>query len=97
MLNDKGKKIRQQLRDWAMQLRLFKDVRGMGLMIGAELTDNYTGKAGDIGEIAREYGVLILQAGPNVLRLLPPLIINDDDLDEAMTRLYKALKHFVSL
>jgi len=74
---------------------LFKEIRGRGLMIGAELHPQYQGKAGEIGEIARKNGVLILQAGPSVLRFLPPLLITDKELKEGLARLQLAINEFV--
>lgn len=74
---------------------LFKEIRGRGLMIGAELHPQYAGKAGDIGEAARQAGVLVLQAGPNVLRLLPPLTITDKELREGMARLALGIDAFM--
>ncbi len=76
------------------KLKLFKEVRGRGLMIGAELVPAQHGKAGDIAEIARAHGVLILQAGPNVLRFLPPLTITAAEQKEGLKRLEKALATF---
>lgn len=73
------------------KLSLFKEVRGRGLMIGAELDASIAGKAGDIMEIARKHGVLILQAGPNVLRFVPPLTISEKELKEGLARLEAAL------
>jgi len=74
---------------------LFKEIRGRGLMIGAELHPQYHGKAGDIAEEARQAGVLILQAGPNVLRFLPPLIITDKEMRLGLDRLQRAIASFV--
>jgi acetylornithine/N-succinyldiaminopimelate aminotransferase len=60
-------------------------------MIGAELIAEHAGKAGDISELARQHGVLVLIAGPNVLRFLPPLTISDADIAEGMKRLKATL------
>ncbi|MDX2112544.1 MAG: aspartate aminotransferase family protein [Alphaproteobacteria bacterium] len=74
---------------------LFKEIRGRGLMIGAELHPQFAGKASEIGEIARKHGVLILQAGPNVLRFLPPLTISDKEMKEGIRRVSDAIADFV--
>jgi len=74
---------------------IFAQVRGRGLMIGAVLDDFYQGRSGDLMEIARKHGVLVLQAGPDVVRFLPPLTITADDLAEGMTRLRSAIAEFV--
>lgn len=66
-------------------------VRGLGLMIGIEVLDPATGAARhDLAEAiearAREEGVLVIRSGPegNVIRLLPPLVITDDELELAL-------------
>ncbi|WP_261841136.1 aspartate aminotransferase family protein [Aliamphritea ceti] len=71
---------------------IFKDVRGGGLLIGAELTEEWHGKAAKFLAGARDAGVMILVAGPNVLRFTPSLIIPDADIIEGMARLDKALE-----
>jgi succinylornithine aminotransferase len=62
----------------------FSDVRGMGLLIGAALKPEYAGKAKDFMNLAADAGLMILQAGPDVLRLAPSLLIEDADIDAAM-------------
>ena len=75
---------------------LFSEVRGRGLMIGAELKPQWHGKAGDISELARQHGLLVLQAGPNVLRFLPPLIITEQEMKKGLKRLDRALADFLA-
>ncbi|MEZ5691405.1 MAG: aspartate aminotransferase family protein [Rickettsiales bacterium] len=93
----RSKQLFAALEDMNKKYNLFADIRGRGLMIGAELRKEYHGKAGDIGVIARENGVLILQAGPNVLRFLPPLIIKEDEIAKGIKRLDMALEEFLSV
>jgi acetylornithine/LysW-gamma-L-lysine aminotransferase len=56
---------------------LIREVRGLGLMIGVELKQKVTPYLMAL----MERGVLALPAGLNVLRLLPPLVIEKSDLD----------------
>ena len=65
-------------------------------MIGAELVEAHAGKAGAIGAAAQAEGLLLLSAGPDVVRLLPPLNINDDDLNEGLKRLEKAVGNWLA-
>jgi acetylornithine/N-succinyldiaminopimelate aminotransferase len=65
-------------------------------MIGAALAPPWHGRAADLMEAAREKGVLILQAGPDVLRFLPPLNITAADLEEGLERLAAAIAQFVA-
>ena len=74
---------------------IFSEIRGRGLMIGAEVRPMFHGKVGELCEIARQHGVIVLQAGPNVLRLLPPLTISKEELDIGLFRLDDAIKEFV--
>ena len=78
------------------QDELFAEVRGRGLMIGAVLTDAYKGKAGAILDHAAAHGLLLLQAGPDVLRFVPPLTITDEELTEGLARLQAALDAFAA-
>lgn len=87
--------LRQALTSLGAELGLFSEVRGRGLMIGAVLTESHRGKAGEILDFAAAHGLLLLQAGPDVLRFVPPLNITDQELSDGMTRLRAALKAFV--
>lgn len=74
---------------------LFTEVRGRGLMIGAELKPAWHGKAGEIAEAARQHGLLMLVAGPNVLRFLPPLTITEGEMKSGIQRLEKAVAAYL--
>ena len=76
------------------ELGLFAEVRGMGLLLGAVLTDRYAGRAGEVVAKAAEAGVIVLQAGPNVVRFAPSLVIGEDEVSEALGRLGSALQAF---
>lgn len=73
---------------------LFEQVRGRGLMLGAVLTPAYAGRAGEILDHAASHGLLLLQAGPDVLRLVPALNLTDADVAEGLVRLRAALAGF---
>ena len=64
-----------------------RDVRQIGLMIGIELKE----RARPHLEALMARGVLALPAGPTVIRLLPPLVIEDEALDEVAARLHEVL------
>ncbi|MFT7678380.1 MAG: acetylornithine/LysW-gamma-L-lysine aminotransferase [Planctomycetota bacterium] len=70
-----GERLREGLR--SLRSERVREVRGMGLMIGVELRE----RVAPILEALLEAGVVALPAGPQVLRLLPPLIIGEDDVD----------------
>jgi acetylornithine/N-succinyldiaminopimelate aminotransferase len=75
---------------------LFAEVRGRGLMIGAVLNAAHAGRAGEILDHAAANGLLLLQAGPDVLRFVPPLTITDEELATGLERLHVALNDFVA-
>jgi acetylornithine/N-succinyldiaminopimelate aminotransferase len=74
---------------------IFKEVRGKGLLIGAELTDAFKGRAKDFVTAAANHGAMMLMAGPDVLRFAPSLIMPIDDLNEGLARLEKAIEAVV--
>ncbi len=84
-----AKLIMDELNAINEELGCFKEIRGRGLMIGAELTNELAGQAGAISEAARKEGALVLVAGPDVCRFLPPLTISEEELHEGLAR-YKA-------
>lgn len=77
------------------EFHLFSEIRGRGLMIGAVLDGRYAGRAGEILDLAAAHGLLILQAGPDVLRIVPPLTITDEETAEGLERLHASLAAFV--
>lgn len=78
------------------KLNVFKDIRGMGLLIGAEVVDSLAGKAGTFVTAAAAEGLFVLVAGPNVLRLAPSLIIPKEDIAEGLSRLEKAIEKAIA-
>ncbi|TBR44233.1 aspartate aminotransferase family protein [Marinomonas agarivorans] len=74
---------------------VFKEVRGMGLLIGAEVVDSYKGNAKAFVSAALEEGLLLLVAGPDVVRFAPSLIIPEADIKEGLARFEKAIEKVV--
>lgn len=82
-----GERAMDRLR--AMNLPIVRDIRGIGLMIGIELRK----KAAPMLPRMQAKGLLALLAGASVLRLLPPLVIEDDDLDRAIDIVGEVLRN----
>lgn len=95
-VRDRSKQLMKALAGINKEYELFADIRGRGLMIGAELKPEWHGKAGEIGDMARAHGVIVLQAGPNVLRFLPSLTITEPETQKGVTRLKAALAAYLS-
>ena len=70
--------------------RVFRDLRGEGVWIGCELEEAWRGKAIDVMNAAGEAGLLVLVAGPDVVRLAPSLVISLDEILEGLARLETA-------
>jgi [amino-group carrier protein]-gamma-(L-lysyl/L-ornithyl)-L-glutamate aminotransferase len=81
----KGEYVLEKLR--ALKLPRVREVRGSGLLIGMELKERVQPFLGAL----MERGVLALPAGPNVLRLLPPLVIEYDQLDRVIVAIGEVL------
>lgn len=81
----KGKFIRQTLTK--SKLPLVKNIRGLGLMIGIEVSC----PPDEIQKKALEKGLLILTAGKNVVGLLPPLTISEIEIKKGLAILLKCL------
>ncbi len=64
---------------------IIAELRGEGLMLGLKLVEGV--KNTDLMAAAREQGLLTVPAGDNVLRVLPPLIITEDEIAEGVARL----------
>nr|WP_163502024.1 aspartate aminotransferase family protein [Halomonas socia] len=75
---------------------VFQEIRGMGLLIGAQMAPQYAGQAKDILPLAIDEGLMALIAGPNVLRMAPSLVIPEADIEEGMARLERAIATLVA-
>ena len=82
-----GKYFKTQLEGLMAKHKIVKEVRGLGLMLGMELRYDV------LGVILKTLGkgVLVLDAGRTVVRLLPPLVIEKAQIDRAVAALDEAL------
>ncbi|MDE1187457.1 MAG: aspartate aminotransferase family protein [Pantoea sp.] len=72
------------------RLPLFKEIRGLGLLIGAVLNDDFAGKAKQFNLAAAEEGVMVLIAGASVVRFAPALNISEQEAKEGLARFARA-------
>ncbi|MEC5386953.1 acetylornithine/succinyldiaminopimelate transaminase [Uliginosibacterium sp. H3] len=84
------------LRAMGERLGCFSEIRSSGLWFGCELSGALAARAGDLVGKGAANGVLMLQAGPNVLRIATSLIISDAELDEGLRRLEKTCIELLS-
>jgi len=76
-------KLRQELAGNA----LVNEVRGLGLIVGIECKE----PVADLIVKAQQQGLLVITAGPNVIRLLPNLLVSNEEIDQAVAILGKIL------
>jgi 4-aminobutyrate aminotransferase len=92
-----GAHMLERMQTWPAKYRIVGDVRGRGLMIGIEIVEDQASKAragrerDAILKLAFERGLLCLGAGPNTIRLSPPLIVSQRQADIAMNILEECI------
>lgn len=79
-----GAYLEEQLDALVSQYDFLKERRGKGMIQGLEVTDR---PVGEIVNRALEQGLVIITAGSNVLRFVPPLVITKADVDEMIEKL----------
>ncbi|CAE6911842.1 MULTISPECIES: aspartate aminotransferase family protein [Pseudomonas] len=87
----KSERFKVRLEALGKQYGLFEQVRGMGLLLGCVLNDAWKGKAKQVLDAATAEGLMILQAGPDVVRFAPSLVVDDADIEEGLARFERAL------
>ncbi|HGF5645600.1 TPA: aspartate aminotransferase family protein [Klebsiella quasipneumoniae subsp. similipneumoniae] len=95
-VNAKRELFVKHLQQLDAEFDLFSDIRGMGLLIGAELKPQHKGRARDFLYAAAEAGVMVLNAGPDVMRFVPSLIIEEQDIAEGMARFAQAVAKVIN-
>ncbi|MBN7120995.1 aspartate aminotransferase family protein [Erwinia billingiae] len=68
------------------RLHLFSEIRGLGLLIGCVLNQDYNGQAKQFNQAAAVEGLMVLIAGANVIRFAPSLIISQAEVKEGLAR-----------
>jgi len=90
-VNEKADRLIAGLNKINAKHGIIKEIRNSGLLIGAELIEEWHGKAGEFNKAAHANGLMMLVAGPNVLRMTPSLIITDEEIDAGLAILEKAV------
>ncbi|EOC0551714.1 aspartate aminotransferase family protein [Cronobacter sakazakii] len=85
----------EQLNAMNQRLGLFKEIRGLGLLIGCVLKDEYAGKAKAISLAAAKEGAMVLIAGANVLRFAPALNISHQEIETGLARMARACENWL--
>ena len=83
--------LEKKLDELVDELDCFVSRRGMGLMQGIVIGNGV--KVGDVVKAAQKEGLFVISAGSDVLRLVPPLIIEEQHIDEMAEKLRSAVNH----
>ena len=87
-VNARGDQLRQGLEQLVERYpNLLREVRGWGLLQGVVLQDSSTVTAAQLAAKALDHNLLVVAAGPSVLRMVPPLVINPREVRELLKRL----------
>lgn len=88
----RGKQLSEGLEQLATKYpNLLDDVRGWGLLKGIKVKDDAGITAGEVVGDAMKEGLLLVPAGPSVVRFVPPLIVSEEQVDEALAIFERAL------
>ena len=88
----RGEQLRNGLRAIASKYpNLIAEVRGWGLINGMEIKADAPLTSADVVKACIAEGVLLVPAGPKVLRFVPPLIVNAEEVDQALQAVEKAI------
>ncbi len=79
-VQENGEYFRKKLKEIGHKYRIVREIRGIGLMIAMEMRFEST----EIIQAAVKKGLLLLPAGRNVIRFLPPLVIEKDQIDKVV-------------
>jgi acetylornithine/N-succinyldiaminopimelate aminotransferase len=91
-VQQRGEQLRTRLRAIAHRYpNLVDDVRGWGLINGMELNADVAMTSIDVVKAAMAEGLLLVPAGPKVIRFVPPLIVSAAEIDAAAQALEKAI------
>ncbi|MEH6938807.1 acetylornithine transaminase [Bacillus sp. JJ664] len=89
-VKEKGVYLKNKLSELMKQFPIVEDIRGKGLMIGIECNQNVS----LLVEKLLKNGLIVGTAGANIIRLLPPLTISHEEIDEAVFCIKEVLSQF---
>lgn len=96
-VRDRGQQLRTGLRELAAAYpQLIAEVRGWGLINGLELQPDPPLTAAEVVKAAISEGLLLVPAGPKVVRFVPPLIVSAAEIDMALGALSRAFAHLAA-
>ena len=91
-VQERGEQLRGKLRAIVQKYpQIFDEVRGWGLINGLQIKPEIALTSVDVVKAAIEQGLLLVPAGPKVIRFVPPLIVSASEIDQAIAALEKSI------
>lgn len=85
----RSEQIKARIAKWVKEIDVVKSVRGSGLILGVQLSVS----PAKIVESARNNGLFVITCGTNTLRIVPPLVITEEEVEAGLDILEKAIKY----
>jgi acetylornithine/N-succinyldiaminopimelate aminotransferase len=76
--------------------QVFGKPRGLGLLIGLPMAEAYKGRSKDYTKVCEKLGLMLLIAGPDVVRLAPALVVSDEQIAQADRLMREAVEAFIA-
>jgi acetylornithine/N-succinyldiaminopimelate aminotransferase len=95
-VNSIGARLRSALEQLIPNHDMFEDVRGLGLMLGVKLKDGVDSR-NFVAHLRDNHGLLTVGAGQNVVRILPPLVIDESHVAECIEKLSAGARSFAEV
>jgi 4-aminobutyrate aminotransferase/(S)-3-amino-2-methylpropionate transaminase len=99
-----GKKLKDRFEKWQKQFKIIGEIRGLGAMLGLTIVkgdgrEPAADEAKTLAAFCLEHGLIILVCGSygNVVRVLVPFVINDEQLEKGLSILEQGLKEISTL
>jgi len=91
-VKERGEQLNEGLKKIAAKYpNILGGTRGWGLLRGIAIKEETPVMAGDIVSDAMKEGLLLVPAGPKVVRFVPPLIVSESEVEEALQKFEKAV------
>lgn len=95
-VKEAGAKVMANLQQLAADYpQVFGQPRGMGLLIGLPMAEGVKGRSKDYTKLCEKLGLMLLIAGPDVVRLAPALVVSDEQIVEADRLMRAAVTEFI--
>ncbi len=85
-VKERHQRLVEGIEDINSRYGVFSEIRGRGLLLGCAVEEPWQGKAREFLTAGMDQGLMVLIAGPNVVRMAPSLIIPEELIDEGLAR-----------